>query len=217
MLYDSYSAGVTDVGPVRECPRVDLRGWTVAMVLILGFAQPGWGMLAWETTEATRRPGPLEESVTTTFQFRNTGDKSVEILDVKSNCGCTTARSDKTVYAPGESGEVTATLNIGSRQGLQVTAITVSTNDGEKPMTLIVKTLIPEVLRIRPTVVVWPKDAPLDPKVINIHVQQMIGFGWWGWSRAAMSSMPGLRRSWPAGIIASTSLHRAPPSPQRSG
>ncbi len=160
------------VAPVRRHPRGAFYGWEIAVALILGFTQPGWGMLAWEATEATLNPGPLEESVSASFKFKNTGDKSVEISDVKSSCGCTAAQLDKKIYAPGESGEVTAILNIGSRQGLQVTAITVTTNDGEKPVTLIMKTLIPEMIKIRPTVVWWPRGAAPDPKAINIHVQQ---------------------------------------------
>ncbi|MBE2180963.1 MAG: DUF1573 domain-containing protein [Chthoniobacterales bacterium] len=153
-------------------PRGGLCRGAVVAVLILGFTQPGWGMLAWEAREASLYPGPLEESASASFRFKNTGDKSVEISDVKSSCGCTAAQSGKRIYAPGESGEVTATLNIGNRQGLQVTAITVTTNDGEKPVTLIMKTLIPEVLRIRPTVVWWPRGAAPDSKAINVLVQQ---------------------------------------------
>lgn len=177
MPHDRHSTEVMRVSSAgqragRHLGRRPLRGWVIAVALILGFTRTALGMLVWEATEATRNPGPLEESVSASFKFRNTGGKSVEITDVKSNCGCTVAQPDKKIYAPGESGEVTATLNIGSRQGLQVTGITVTTDDGEKPVTLIMKTLIPEVIKIQPTVVWWSRGAAPDPKAINIHVQE---------------------------------------------
>ena len=50
--------------------------------------------------------------VNCTFTFTNKGTKPVAIYQVLSSCGCTTAGWTKRPVAPGESGEVTATLSL---------------------------------------------------------------------------------------------------------
>jgi len=46
------------------------------------------------------------EKFPATYEFRNTGKKAVTITAITSSCGCTVAGSDKTTYAPGESGTI---------------------------------------------------------------------------------------------------------------
>jgi len=46
------------------------------------------------------------EKFPATYEFRNTGKKAVTITSITSSCGCTVAGSDKTTYAPGESGTI---------------------------------------------------------------------------------------------------------------
>ena len=37
------------------------------------------------------------------FSFTNEGDTAMEISEIKTTCGCTTAKLEKMTYAPGES------------------------------------------------------------------------------------------------------------------
>lgn len=46
------------------------------------------------------------EKVDTYFKFSNTGEATLIINKVTASCGCTTARPEKTRYAPGESGRL---------------------------------------------------------------------------------------------------------------
>ncbi len=39
------------------------------------------------------------------FRFRNTGDHTVNVTDLKPSCGCLNPKLDKRVYAPGDRGE----------------------------------------------------------------------------------------------------------------
>lgn len=46
------------------------------------------------------------------FTFTNSTDGPVEILEVKSDCDCLIAQLDKTLYYPGETGLLLATIDI---------------------------------------------------------------------------------------------------------
>lgn len=146
--------------------------FTNTKIVLLGFglAANSYALISWDNTQITQKADPMAESVSATFKFTNIGDHPVEIKDVKPSCGCTTAKLDKKTYAPGESGEITATLNIGNRQGLQSKSITVTTDDDEQPTILMMKTLIPEVVSIQPAFVFWQQGDVPDIKTINIKV-----------------------------------------------
>ncbi|RMG72550.1 MAG: DUF1573 domain-containing protein [Bacteroidetes bacterium] len=53
--------------------------------------------------------------VSYTFEVTNTGDRPLEIREVKPSCSCTVADYTKTPIAPGESGFVTANYHAGTR------------------------------------------------------------------------------------------------------
>lgn len=71
--------------------------------------------------------------VTAIIKFRNEGKGVLEIKDVKTSCGCTSAKPEKRSYEPGEDGEVTVTFNPSRFQGPITKTVTIMTNDPEKP------------------------------------------------------------------------------------
>ena len=77
------------------------------------------------------------QKVNTIFKFVNTGDDTLEILDVGTSCGCTTAKPEKTVYQPGEAGEIPVEFNSQRFNGPITKRITITTNDAESPKTVI--------------------------------------------------------------------------------
>lgn len=146
-----------------------MKKYSIVALLLLAAAN-AYGDISWETTQITQTADPLSESVSATFKFKNVGDFVITIKEIKPGCGCTTATLEKKTYAPGESGEITATLTIGNRQGLQSKAIRVTTDGGEAPTVLTMKTLIPEILGIQPTFVFWQKGEAPAVKTINLNV-----------------------------------------------
>lgn len=79
-----------------------------------------------------------EESgkVSCTFEFKNTGSSDLVLQKVKASCGCTTPEWTKTPIKPGEKGTVTATYNANGRPGAFTKTITVTTNAGDKRLTI---------------------------------------------------------------------------------
>ena len=72
---------------------------------------------------------PLSKELT----VKNAGDVPLEILDVKTSCGCTTPTKPKTPLAPGESSTLTISYNSSSRVGPANQTVTVTSNDPAQP------------------------------------------------------------------------------------
>jgi hypothetical protein len=64
------------------------------------------------------------------FNFKNTGKSPVKIKDIKTSCGCTTARMQKHSFEPGESGSVEVVFVFGYRRGVQHKDVIVVTDEG---------------------------------------------------------------------------------------
>lgn len=129
------------------------------------------GALVWESKDADLHPSLSDKEAIAHFKYKNAGDKPVKITSVHASCGCTTAALAKDVVGPNESGEITATFNIGNRTGVQAKTITVVTDDQpEEPTVLKLKATIPQLLQISPTFIFWSANDVLDPKTITVTV-----------------------------------------------
>lgn len=74
--------------------------------------------------------------VSCTFTFKNVGSADLVLQKVKASCGCTTPEWTKTPIAPGETGTVIATYNASGRPGMFTKTITVTSNAGDKRLTI---------------------------------------------------------------------------------
>ena len=146
--------------------------------LVFGIIASANAQLAWEKTEIELRPKPGEENAVATFKYSNKGDKPVRITNVKSSCGCTVPALKKNDVAPGESGEITATFNIGNRTGTQVKTVAVQTDDPSQPMhNLVLKAVIPEMLQVQPAFVYWETGEAVKPKTITVRAGKDVAVG----------------------------------------
>lgn len=111
-------------------------------------SSPTFADLQWQSHEFSEVASPESTQAVARYTFRNTGQKPVEIVSVSSSCGCTVAKPDKTLYQPGEAGQIEATFVLGSRTGDQRKTITVrSREDQGKPQadSLTLRVTIPVV------------------------------------------------------------------------
>jgi hypothetical protein len=110
------------------------------------------------------------------FAFENVGDEIVEISEIKTTCGCTTAKLEKMVYQPGEKGVVTGTFSVGSRQGLQEKKIRVMTRDLAQPeVQLALKLDIPQLVTMKPGLLLWRVGSEPTTKVLTISPNADLG------------------------------------------
>ena len=74
--------------------------------------------------------------VTCQFKFKNTGDADLILQKVRASCGCTTPNWTKTPVKPGETGTIDVTYNASGRPGAFTKTITVTSNAGEKRLSI---------------------------------------------------------------------------------
>src|SRR6516162_11863587 len=91
--------------------------------------------LKWEQTTIDLRPSVGDKTAVAHFKYQNVGKTPVHFKSVKASCGCTTAQTQKEEVAPGDKGEITATVNMGDRTGTQVKTVTVETDEATNQKT----------------------------------------------------------------------------------
>lgn len=125
--------------------------------------------LKWEQTQIELHPAVGDKVAVGHFKYKNTGNTPIHIKSVHSSCGCTTAQTQKDQVGPGDSGEITATFNIGDRTGTQVKNVTVETDDPAHATTVLVLTsVIPEMLEIQPPLVYWQNGEAPKAKTVSV-------------------------------------------------
>ncbi len=71
------------------------------------------------------------------IKLKNSGDKTLEITDVKPGCGCTTAPLDKKVLSPGEFATMDVSLSITGNTGKVTKSIQIKSNDPDNETKLL--------------------------------------------------------------------------------
>ena len=83
------------------------------------------------------------DKVTTVFNFTNTGNEDLIIVDARGSCGCTVPQYPKnTAIAPGESGEITVSFDSSNKPGNQQKSVTLSANKASGREMLRIKSLV---------------------------------------------------------------------------
>jgi len=130
----------------------------------------GWlsasAQLTWERTRAEFHPEPAATKVVATYPFRNDTAATIEVLELHSSCGCTVPELEKRKYAPGESGVLTATFSIESREGLQQKQIIVQTDAGETMLELIAH--LPVRLEMQPRMLTF-REGEEGAKIAKLN------------------------------------------------
>ena len=135
--------------------------------LFLSMSTVAQAQLAWEKTELDLNPAPGADAVVATFKYENKGTTPINIKAVRTSCGCTTAALKKNDVAPGEKGEIVATMKIGDRTGMQQKTVTVESDDPKAPSTVLTfKALIAQILELQPGFVFWQANEKPEAKTI---------------------------------------------------
>jgi hypothetical protein len=92
--------------------------------------------LRWQQLEQKFQVRSQDKFIETKYQFTNVGKQAVTIDMVLTSCGCTTTGLTKTVYQPGESGELVVRYDFDASSGHQEKSILVTTNDNSHPTEL---------------------------------------------------------------------------------
>lgn len=99
-------------------------------------------------TVKTHDFGTIQEEkgpVSCTFEFTNTGDKPLLIIDATASCGCTRPEFPSKPIKPGKKGKIKVTFSPIGRPGAFKKSVKVKTNGKERTTTLRIEgTVIPK-------------------------------------------------------------------------
>jgi len=109
------------------------------------------------------------DKVSTSFKFQNAGTTPIEILNVATSCGCTSAKQEKAVYQPGENGEIPVTFNSERFSGKVVKRITITTNDNGKQVVTIKANVVVDII-VKPATVFFAKAEAGKQEKLTIQV-----------------------------------------------
>jgi mono/diheme cytochrome c family protein len=98
-------------------------------------------VLAWDAETKTVELKEGESVAKFTFYFTNVSSSEVSITALRPSCGCTAAKLPETPWkiAPGQSGPVSAEMNVQGSVGFKTKGMTVETSAGNKFLTLMAK------------------------------------------------------------------------------
>jgi len=119
---------------------------------------------------------PIEsKTVTRDFKFTNTSDADVVIREADAGCSCLAVKvsGGKLAYAPGESGTLRATFELGSFQGTVDKPINIwlKTDPDEKPSnTVTLRVHIPEIIKLSPRTLKWEVKSEPVMQVMEIEM-----------------------------------------------
>ncbi|MGL5017540.1 MAG: DUF1573 domain-containing protein [Luteolibacter sp.] len=116
-------------------------------------------------------------TVTQSFEFTNHGDKPVTIAKADPTCSCLKIEisGGKLTYAPGESGVVKVTFEMGNFSGTvdKMVAIWLDGDPPDKPSrSVTVRVHIPVLVALEPKTVKWSIGSEAAPQTIQIRMAE---------------------------------------------
>lgn len=148
-------------------PKIILAVW---LALIAGIQ--GGTLTFKETLKELHAPADAK-SVTAEFQFTNNSEQAVTVAKYDAACSCMAVAisNGKLRYAPGESGVVRATFDMGNFSGTvdKVVALWLDDDPADKPsLSLTVRVHIPVLVALEPKTLTWTLGTKPVAQVIRI-------------------------------------------------
>jgi hypothetical protein len=128
--------------------------------------------LSWEQ-QKIELTSPIGAGIVRTgYCFTNTGNTMVTITSIRPSCGCVSTELTKFDYAPGQSGRIKVTFDLGMEEyaKLQDRTIMVATSDAPKSPTILkLRVHVPETASASPEALIWHHGE--KPRAKDVVVQ----------------------------------------------
>lgn len=135
------------------------------------------GELAFDEMNKEQDAAVDATTVTTDFAFTNKSDKPVTITKSDPTCSCLKVEisGGKLKYAPGESGVIRTTFDVGNTTGSVEKGIAVWLDDdppANPSVFLKVNIHVPVLVNLEPKTLSWAIGDKLEPKTIQIRIAE---------------------------------------------
>ena len=157
----------------------NLLGYLMTYSMIISCLTAGDLTFVKTLQEVTTRPDV--ELVEVSFEFENTSDKTVTIVEYDAPCACMEARmiradkSNSLVFKPGEKGSIVGLLDFGTFSGTIDKVIRIRTNNDpvKKPsIVLTSRVTIPKLIKADKETLKWQVGDALGKKTFVIKVSE---------------------------------------------
>ena len=129
--------------------------------------------LAWDRIEAHLEMEPEQEQIRATYNVTNEGDETIRISRIKTSCGCTGSIIDRKILEPGESTDIIATFNKGTRQGLNRNRLEVFIDSQPKAVaTLLMNVRIPKLVEAMPQIIYWSPTGSKTERQLRLTLDE---------------------------------------------
>lgn len=147
-----------------------MRAALVLLALAMVALAPAHGGLHFPKDRLVLDCGPADDQMDADFPFTNKGSAPVTIVSVLSGCQCLEAEAPDGEIAPGTQGKVHSVFKVGAFNGMVEKQLVVRWEEGgaTHDTVLTVAVVIPELIRIEPTTLVW--DVGGEPKQQSYRV-----------------------------------------------
>ena len=145
-----------------------LRRRLLAVVLSVAMGSACAADVKWEETEIVLDLDSSQKGGEAVFRFVNEGTESVKIAKITPGCGCTVPTLEKSEFAPGETGTLSARFTTGDRRGAYQVPVHVLFEDGNTAE-LSLLTQIRELVKYFPPHLVWAAGETRTPKNVELH------------------------------------------------
>lgn len=147
----------------------------LTLILLLGGILPINAALEFETPIIEVDAGLNDKTVMRDYKFTNSGEKAVKIKEADGGCSCIQVEvaGGKRDYAPGESGLLRATFELGSFQGSVDKQINIwlEGDPEEKPSsTITMRVNIPVIIKLEPKTLKWNVGEKAEAKFIDVEM-----------------------------------------------
>lgn len=147
----------------------------LTLILLLGGILPIQAALEFETLLIEVDAGLNDKTVMRDYKFTNKGKKAVKIKEADGGCSCMKVEvaGGKLDYAPGESGLLRATFEVGSFQGSVDKQINIwlEGDPEEKPSsTVTMRVNIPIIIKLEPKTLKWNIGDKAEAKFIDVEM-----------------------------------------------
>lgn len=149
----------------------------IALLLLLtaGQAQEPAAGLEWEANDQRLEVSDNGGRKVVEFHFRNVSKTPIRVLSVKTSCGCTVAKLQKEVYAPGEKGVLPVIHFSKGGAGLRTYRITLKTDEnGGSSHRLQLQVAMNEHIQADKRMLVWEPGEGRGSKTISLHLKDSL-------------------------------------------
>lgn len=143
--------------------------WLITSLCVFLLWSAAQAELQWEQKTIPLQVHPLQVEVRVEFPFKNTGTNAVEILSLRSTCGCLIPSMSTNRFEAGEVGSVDVVFDLRDKKGPQRKGVAVRSSDAPKnPVILYVQTHIPEAYTLSAKRLEWSLDGDRAPQTCRL-------------------------------------------------